>query len=369
MRENRIRTKDERGTVEFILMAEINTTTEVSASTSWTAAQAEALHDPHLHLLVDEDAVAGTQGVAKVIGRPHVPSEPLFDLDRPWEVGRMFCGYAASVLRDPQTGILRMYYAVDDSHARNAALHEPGSSFLCIAESEDGMQWSKPELGLYEFAGSNQNNILYAYTHGEPEQPCQRLMGAIVDDPTETDGDRRFKMFGDMVAADGRRGYCIMTSPDGLRWDPKPRFVTREGMDTFLMTWDPAHGQWLRIGRLAPPADQADAAAEAWRSVLGGDPKLIRCIGVWEGAGLYDMSGRGYAMRLDEEDGFGAKFQHWGMQPFRYGNQYLGVLLVASDWGPKAPPLPRVEPGWAGLEACDALAGVYTSGRRGAMER
>lgn len=73
MRENRIRTKDERGTVEFILMAEINTTTEVSASTSWTAAQAEALHDPHLHLLVDEDAVAGTQGVAKVIGRTACP--------------------------------------------------------------------------------------------------------------------------------------------------------------------------------------------------------------------------------------------------------------------------------------------------------
>ena len=78
----------ESGTDELMLMEGVDTTAKISANASWTAAQAEALHDPHLHLLVDEDGVAETRGLARVIGRPHVPSEPLFDLDRSWEAGR-----------------------------------------------------------------------------------------------------------------------------------------------------------------------------------------------------------------------------------------------------------------------------------------
>ena len=310
----------------------IDVQAQSATAKSWTVAAAEALYDPNLHLLVDDDAVAETLGVAKVIGRPHVPSEPLFYLDKPWEIGRMFFGYGTSVLQDPQTGKLRMYYSVDDSHGRDSAQHMPGTSFMCIAESVDGLHWSKPNLGLYEFAGSKQNNILYAYTHGKG--PVGRVVGAVLDDPTETDPVRRFKMFGDMVDVDGKRGYCIMTSPDGLRWDMKPKFVTGEGLDTFLMTWDAAQKQWLRIGRLWLPGDLADKAAEAWKRYLGTGPQGARAVGVWEGTDLYNMPGKGYAMRVDEADGYGARYQHWGMQPFNYGSQYLGVLLVNSELGP-----------------------------------
>ena len=32
--------------------------------------------------------------------------------------------------------------------------------FLCYAESNDGIEWRKPELGLHEFQGSKANNIV-----------------------------------------------------------------------------------------------------------------------------------------------------------------------------------------------------------------
>jgi hypothetical protein len=33
-------------------------------------------------------------------------------------------------------------------------------SFLCLARSVDGQTWTKPKLGLVEFAGSKDNNIV-----------------------------------------------------------------------------------------------------------------------------------------------------------------------------------------------------------------
>ena len=32
---------------------------------------------------------------------------------------------------------------------------------FCYAESRDGIHWTKPELGLFEYQGSKKNNILF----------------------------------------------------------------------------------------------------------------------------------------------------------------------------------------------------------------
>ena len=40
------------------------------------------------------------------------------------------------------------------------SLPVPGRYRLCYAESRDGLEWEKPELGLVEFDGSKRNNIV-----------------------------------------------------------------------------------------------------------------------------------------------------------------------------------------------------------------
>ncbi|HZQ21641.1 MAG TPA: hypothetical protein VFA89_02480 [Terriglobales bacterium] len=40
---------------------------------------------------------------------------------------------------------------------------------------------------------------------------------------------------------------------------------------------------------------------------------------------------QGRALDLDEEDEYGLSFQHWVLNPFNYGNQYLGLLYVSKQ--------------------------------------
>ena len=41
-----------------------------------------------------------------------------------------------------------------------------GSRLWCYTVSRDGYDWEKPELGIYEFQGSRQNNIMASF--GDP---------------------------------------------------------------------------------------------------------------------------------------------------------------------------------------------------------
>ena len=55
---------------------------------------------------------------------------------------------------------------------------------LAYARSKDGVHWEKPSLGLVDWRGSRENNLLFQYAHGT---------GVMIDDREEDPG-RRFKM-------------------------------------------------------------------------------------------------------------------------------------------------------------------------------
>eukprot|EP00039_Didymoeca_costata_P027848 m.353487 g.353487 ORF g.353487 m.353487 type:complete len:75 (-) comp65450_c0_seq1:49-273(-) len=40
------------------------------------------------------------------------------------------------------------------------------ATFLCMAQSQDGISFSKGSLGLYEYNGSSNNNIVFATPYG-----------------------------------------------------------------------------------------------------------------------------------------------------------------------------------------------------------
>lgn len=108
-------------------------------------------------------------------------------------------------------------------------------SFLCYAESEDGVNWTKPELGIHEFAGNNRNNIVIS-----PEQcPYGRYHGSSVFIDRQAPPDERFKavywtsgLTDDALAAlkerrpesvdafgEAKRCAVMMaTSSDGVHW-------------------------------------------------------------------------------------------------------------------------------------------------------
>ena len=77
--------------------------------------------------------------------------------DAAWEGNA--CAYS-SLFHDGSK--FRMYYTANHYVNRDGRIEEPRGRRLCYAESMDGIHFSKPDLGLVEFAGSKKNNIVLA---------------------------------------------------------------------------------------------------------------------------------------------------------------------------------------------------------------
>jgi hypothetical protein len=113
--------------------------------------------------------------------------KPLIEVDKPWE--HPYYIQVKSVFREDNR--FRMWYGGRDG-------------FSAYAESDDGFAWRKPNLGLHEFQGSKNNNLI-------------DLCEACYLDPHETDPAHKYKAtFG--VPNTNYGGVTLAHSSDGYRW-------------------------------------------------------------------------------------------------------------------------------------------------------
>lgn len=89
-------------------------------------------------------------------------------------------------------------------------------NYLCYLESKDGMTWERPKVGLFEFRGSSDNNLLMS----------QGWNRAVFVDPTAPPEERYKMITGD------RAGVCAAVSSEGLRWTDLPEPILRDASDT-----------------------------------------------------------------------------------------------------------------------------------------
>lgn len=112
-------------------------------------------------------------------------------------------------------GRLRMWYICRDADNR------PNVAY---AVSLDGMTWMKPSLGLVDYRGSKDNNLV----------GLTSLDGAVFKDPNGAPGERYV-----YVAHVADQGVFRFTSPDGLRWRRDARAFLPFRADTQnVVTWD-----------------------------------------------------------------------------------------------------------------------------------
>jgi hypothetical protein len=79
-----------------------------------------------------------------------------------------------------------MYDILTPDRVNSTAAQHNYSFTLCLALSEDGFSWHKPDLHLFEEDGSTANNIILR---------GQDLYGAsVVHDPETADAQQRFKV-------------------------------------------------------------------------------------------------------------------------------------------------------------------------------
>jgi len=107
-------------------------------------------------LFVDDFVIDKLTGEAELRMHHPEPREVAIVHDAPWEGSGS--GYH-TVFQDGD--LYRMYHRgshLDVTPGKlNSGRHQP---FYCYAESDDGIHWRKPELGIVEFDGSKENNII-----------------------------------------------------------------------------------------------------------------------------------------------------------------------------------------------------------------
>ncbi|MFH1738044.1 MAG: hypothetical protein ABIH23_03480 [bacterium] len=120
-------------------------------------------------------------------------AEIALQLDRPWE--GLFCGYF-TVIKDGD--LYRMYYrGLPDIDKEEVT---------CMAESSDGIAWTRPDLGLFEISGTRENNVIL---HGDGTHN----FSPFIDACPGVSPDRRYKALGSM-----KGGLAAFSSPDGIHW-------------------------------------------------------------------------------------------------------------------------------------------------------
>jgi len=161
-----------------------------------------------LEPLVDDYLIETRNGVTLVLHQP-VSRELALVHDKPWE-GNVSCYHA--VFRDGD--LYRMYYRGWGCDLKTGKGTHQAS--VCYAESKDGIHWVKPNLGLFAFNGSKENNIVWQGIGAGDFAP-------FLDTNPKCPPDQRYKALGlgpgkllEDHFEDG--GLQAFQSPDGSHW-------------------------------------------------------------------------------------------------------------------------------------------------------
>ena len=211
-------------------------------------------------LLIDKyhiplyDGLRAEEG--SVVQRTYAPSKPAAPFlrpDQPWESRQL--GWVSMRV---ENGLYRVWYEAFDMDSGNDC-----ESRLCYAESTDGEHWVKPNLGLCEYNGNKNNNIVI---DGKLTDGLGIHGHSIFVDPTAPEEARYRCVFqGVLTHTAGEAGWVVKMSfaysPDGLRWThgmPElPRHFLSYPVATFgsdtqcTVFWDPDYKKYVGYFRCA----------------------------------------------------------------------------------------------------------------------
>lgn len=180
-----------------------------------------------LEPLVDDFLIERTTGDLHLQVQQPIPGDVVLVTDKPWEGNT--CAYY-TIFRDGD--LYRMYYR--GSHADEKTRKSLHREVTCYAESRDGLHWTKPELGLFEYEGSKANNIILdgLGTH---------CFVAFKDENPDCPAEARYKGISH-GKSDGKSGLHVFQSADGIHWSliKAEPVITKGAFDSQnLAFWDP----------------------------------------------------------------------------------------------------------------------------------
>ena len=272
--------------------------------------------DVNRQLFIDDHIIDETHGVVRTLNQPaKYVGNPIMIPLYPWEGKVSLYG---TVWRDPEEGRFQMWYqglggmgipriGVEnrDSRWKN---FDPSNLLYTIgyATSNDGIFWERPNLGLVEYKGSTENNLVLV----------DAAFANVIKDNRDPDPNRLYKsLFFEAHDPQGTPnmgdGVSVAFSPDGLRWTKyEDNPVIARSSDTHaLLGWDDRYDKYVSYCR--PSLHEGNKTRRIGRSVSGDFEHWTDTEDV---------------LAPDEMDPPGLEF--YGMPVFMYEGLYLGQLYA-----------------------------------------
>lgn len=209
-------------------------------------------------LFIDNRFFESSENVKLCMNPPIQHPEILLTGDKAWEA----LGISAynTVFRE-EDGRFRMWYGA----MMKSGLPQEGAIRLGYAESEDGLHWEKPVLGLIPFQGSKENNLVAPNLGGQSMQG-----GTIYRDERAPQAERyklwsKFQPTNKQISKGILPGLWTMYSADGIHWEvpegqPNPADQMCDTQNMFF--WDDRLEEYVGYTRVKE-TQRLDEAAEA----------------------------------------------------------------------------------------------------------
>ncbi len=195
-------------------------------------------------LFVDHYLIERLDGVRLELHRP-ARREVVFRTDAPWEGN----GSAyQSVFQDGDR--FRLYYR--GGHHPNSKAYEINKNSwetLCLAESTDGIHWTRPELGIVEFRGSTKNNLILDEAMVRQIGGSPAHTAVFKDTNPDCPDSERYTI---VIRGSNPRGLYRLVSANGIHFRLKSNkpFATVGAFDSQnLMFWDAVGGVYREYHR------------------------------------------------------------------------------------------------------------------------
>ncbi len=256
-------------------------------------------YDPKLtgrELFLDDYRIESANDVERVVHEGTKRPDPVVRPDKPWEISAYTYG---TVLKLGDA--YRLYYTCYNDVAPNY--------YLCMAQSKDGVTWTKPSLGVYEWKGSKDNNIVQAGG------------GTIAYNP-DAPPERRFaQLFFKGGEVNKTMGYYASFSADGIHWvDFEPGVPRLLDGDVSNVTYDPRTKRY--IATIKKRMFTADTSGYDRAAFVSTSPDFVTWSNPQLGVmGDFADDGGAYAKG-------GLESQIYGMPVLPYESAYIGVPWV-----------------------------------------
>jgi len=198
-------------------------------------------------LFVDDTLIERIVGDARRQLHHPVPKEIVLRHDELWE--GTGSGYH-SVFQDGDR--YRMYYKAWHLEVTAKGVNTNRHPlYCCYAESKDGIEWTKPKLGLYDFEGSKENNITMASGKLGELNVDAGHPAIFKDENPDAPADARYKA---IFRSSSPSGLLPFQSADGLHWSPMTTAPILGNLGAFdsqnLAFWDPTIRKYRAYWRI-----------------------------------------------------------------------------------------------------------------------